>query len=203
MPDVGAYSFRQARDFHAGRRKPIRLVGIHATATGESSRVAETIQARWTTDDGRLASAHIICDNDSTVRCVHDRDTAWSAKGANADGLHIEIVGQANQTSTQWRDSFSEATLRRAAKVVALWCKAYGIPVRRLTVAQLRDGTSKGIAGHSDVEKAFPSTGHSDPGTNFPWTHFLALVRAATSPTPRSASASPPTACSDPPRSRP
>lgn len=185
MTDVGNYPHLQALDFHQGRQKSVRLVGIHVTVTGESSRVAETIQKTWHGDDGRLASAHIICDNDSTVRCVHDADTAFAATSANADGVHVEIVGMTTQTAAQWKDAFSEAALRRAARVVALWCKKYGIPVRRLTTAQLRDGKTKGIAGHNDIERAFPSTGHSDPGPNFPWDHFFALVRSyMTTPQP-------------------
>lgn len=176
MTDVGNFPFLQAHDFHTGRQRDIRLVGIHVTVTAESSSVAESIQRTWHGDDGRLASAHIVCDNDSTVRCVHDVDTAWAAKSANADGLHVEIVGQTTQSAAQWRDAFSEAALRRAARVTALWCKAHAIPVRRLTQAQLKDGKSKGIAGHADIERAFPSTGHSDPGPNFPWDHFLSLV---------------------------
>jgi hypothetical protein len=189
MTDVGNFPFKQARDFQKGRKKNVRLIGVHATATREHSSVAENIQRTWATDDGRLASTQVICDDNSTVRCVHDADTAFAAKGANADGEHVEIVGMANQTGAQYADAFSEKAIRRAAVVSALWCKKHGIPVRRLTVAQIKDGVSKGFAAHSDIQKAFPSTGHTDPGPNFPWSHFLALVRKqlapATTPTYR------------------
>lgn len=177
MTDVGNYPFLQALDFHQGRQKHVRLVVIHATATGESSGVAEAIQRTWHGDDGRTASAHLIADCDSVVRCVHDDDTAWHAKGANADGIGVEVVGQATQSEAQWLDAFSKAALDRAAKATALECRKFGLPVRRLTVAQVKDGVTKGITCHADVEKAFPSTGHTDPGPHFPWDWFLARVR--------------------------
>lgn len=184
MADVGNFPFKQARDFRKGRERSVRLVGVHATATVEGSNVAEAIQSTWTRDDGRLASAHVICDNNSTCRSVHDEDTAFSAKGGNADGVHVEIVGQATQSAAQWADAYSKAALENAAKVVALWCRKYGIPVRRLTVAQVKDGKTKGIAGHVDISKAFPSTGHTDPGPNFPWAYFLGRVKHYVAPAP-------------------
>jgi hypothetical protein len=176
IPDAGNYPMKQARDFRRGRARPIRLLVVHATATGEGDRVAETIQQTWTTDDGRIGSTHLIADGNSVVRSVHDRDTAYGAKSANADGLHGEIVGQINQTAAQYADEQSRGAITGMALAFARWAVANNIPIRRLTVAQVRDGKTKGITDHATVEKAFPSTGHTDPGPNFPWASFLKQV---------------------------
>lgn len=169
-------AFVQARHYHAGRLKPIRLVCVHATAGSEGNSSAEGVARYFQTTD-REASAHYVCDSDSGVDCVKESDTAWAAKGANADGLHVEICGQATQTAAQWADVVSLKTLERAANKVAYWCRKYDLPVRYLTVEQIRDGKSRGITFHADVDKALPSTGHTDPGKNFPRTQFLERVK--------------------------
>jgi hypothetical protein len=77
--------------------------------------------------------------------------------------------------------------LQRAAVQVARDCKKWNIPIRKITPAQAADGV-KGILGHGDVTKAFPADKgtHTDPGPNFPWSDFLAMVEkaAGTKPAP-------------------
>jgi len=77
--------------------------------------------------------------------------------------------------------------LQLAAKEVAAICQAHDLPVRRLSVAQVRAAyyapaveRPKGICGHVDVTAAYPEDqgSHWDPGPNFPWVEFLAMVRA-------------------------
>jgi N-acetyl-anhydromuramyl-L-alanine amidase AmpD len=176
-------AFIPAKHFYPGRKKKIRAVVIHCTASPDSSKGAEAVARYFQTTD-RAASAHTVVDNDSTVNCVKEADTAWHAKGMNADGLGLEIVGQATQSRAQWLDPFSKAALDRAARKTAEWCKRYSIPPRYLTAAQIKDGVSKGITFHVDVDRALPSTGHTDPGVNFPRDHFLNRVKAFLAPAP-------------------
>lgn len=158
-----------AKWFHAGRLKPIRLIVIHCTVSLEMGTGAEAV-ARYFAAGERRASAHRVADNNSTVICVQDGDTAYGAAGANSDGIHLELVGQPTQTRGQWLDAFSTAELFQAGLSVREWSREYGVPLRWLSVAQVADGKTKGLCTHHDVSRAFPevSTGHWDPGPNFP-----------------------------------
>lgn len=158
-----------AKWFHEGRRKAIRLIVIHCTVSGETGTGAEAV-ARYFARGERKASAHRTADNNSTVISVDDADTAFAAAGANSDGIHLELVGQPDQTRAQWLDTFSTAELFQAGLSVREWSAKYGVPLRWLTVAQVADGKTKGLCTHHDISRAFPavSTGHYDPGAHFP-----------------------------------
>lgn len=158
-----------AKWFHAGRLKPIRVIVAHCTVSAEMGTGAEAVAAFFAKGD-RRASAHRVADNNSTVQCVKDEDTAFGAAGANSDGLHLELVGQPTQTSQQWLDTYSRSELMQAGLTVREWARDFSIPLRWLTVAQVADGKTKGLCTHWDVTRAFPavSTGHWDPGDGFP-----------------------------------
>lgn len=187
MTDVGTYAFRQAAHYTKGRTKPIRLVVIHDMEAPETGTTAESVANMFADPNGRQASAHLCCDDNSIVRCVHDADTAWHAPGANNDGLGIEHAGYAKQTTTDWLDTYGRAMIERSAAAVALWCKAYSIPPVRLTVAQVKDGKTKGLCGHVDVTNAFHQSTHTDPGPNFPWDYYLTRLKAHLGSPPPSA----------------
>ncbi|MET7335868.1 N-acetylmuramoyl-L-alanine amidase [Nonomuraea sp. NPDC005650] len=161
---------------YEGRVVPIRLIVIHTMETGESPNVAENV-ANYFARRSTKASAHLCVDNDSAVRTVPDSDTAWAAPGANSDGLQMELAGRAGQGAAGWRDAYSKALLRNAARHAAVWCKKYGIPAKKLSRAELRAGR-KGFIGHVDASAVYKRSDHSDPGSAFPWDEFLALVRA-------------------------
>lgn len=169
-----------ARWFHKGRIESVRVIVIHDMEVAERADTAERV-ARYFATTTTKASAHVCVDNDSAVRCVADSDTAWAAPGCNADGLQLEIAGYARQSRKEWLDSYSLAALAQAAKVTAVWARKYDIPIRHLTVEELKAGR-KGIVGHVDVSRAYGRTDHGDPGAGFPWTYFLDLVRAALVP---------------------
>ncbi len=158
-----------AKWFHEGRLKEVRLIVLHCTVSKEMGTGAEAV-ARYFAAGTRKASAHRTADNNSTVISVKDEDTAFAAAGANSDGLHLELVGQPDQTAVQWLDPYSQAELFQAGLTVREWSRDYDIPLRWLTIAQVADGHTKGLCTHHDVSRAFPavSTGHWDPGPNFP-----------------------------------
>lgn len=175
-----------ARWYHPGRTKPIRLIVAHCTVSGESGTGAEAV-ARYFARGERRASAHRVVDNNSTVQCVKDEDTAFAAAGANSDGIHLELVGMPDQSEAQWLDAFSRAMLMEAGLTVREWSREYGIPLRWLTVAQVRDGRTKGLCTHADVSLAFPdvSTGHYDPGPHFPKQKALDIWTPQPEPAPQ------------------
>ncbi|WP_327587025.1 N-acetylmuramoyl-L-alanine amidase [Nonomuraea sp. NBC_00507] len=165
----------QARWFHRGRISPIRLIVVHSMEWVERATTAEEC-ARMFATMNRQASAHACVDADSVVRCVRDQDTAWAAPGGNSDGLQLELAGFARQSRKEWLDAYGNAMLGQAAGVIAGWCRAHKIPVRKLTRAELRAG-KRGITSHADISAVYRRTDHTDPGTSFPWDVLLGLVK--------------------------
>ena len=172
------YPFKQARNYTKGRRKKIRVIVIHDMEAPEAAQTAENVAAWMAGSTAPQASYHYGVDADSVVQIVRDYDTAWHCPNANADGLGVEPPGYAKQVRREWTDAYSAASLRRSARLTASLAKKYGIPVRRLTAAQIRDGVSKGFVGHVDVSRAFDTPGgHVDPGPFFPWDVYLKMVQ--------------------------
>lgn len=159
---------------------------IHYTAGSERSTSAED-GAAYDARRSDGTSCHFFHDQDSTVQCVRTTDRSNSAfsKG-NRLGIHHELCGS-QQSRAQWLDAASLGTLRQAARWVAEDCRRYGLPPRRLSVAETRaawytanSAGPRGIVGHVDITRAYPEDGgdHEDPGTEFPWDIFLPMVQA-------------------------
>lgn len=154
------------------RNDRISLIGIHTMEAPEAGDTAEAVANYFKTVD---ASAHWCVDNNSRVRVVEDTDGAWTMPPTNNYSLNVELAGYAGQNPKQWADAYSQAALDIAAVCVAEWCVKYNIPIRHLTAAQIA-AKEKGIAGHIDVNNVFHGSTHWDPGPDFPWDEFLALV---------------------------
>lgn len=184
-PEYPDLKWVEPKSWTNANRTYVQLIVIHTTEGHERATSAEdgaAYDARRT--DG--TSTHYFHDQDSTVQCVRTNDQAHTARRqGNRRGIQHELCGRAGQSDEQWDDAASNGTLRRAAKQAARDVRKWNIPVRHLTVAQVRDG-QKGFCGHYDITRAFPEDGgtHTDPGPNFPWTEFLNLVRAELAPPP-------------------
>jgi hypothetical protein len=152
---------------------PTKIV-IHCAQIKEVMGAAESLAA-WTARDDIKVSWHYAIDADSAVSSVLWQDTAFAAPGANHDGMHYELSGYAEQRAKEWHDEYSTRTIDNAAKIVARDCLDFLIPIKRLSVKELKAGES-GICGHADVSKAFKKSSHTDPGKHFPWDEFMALV---------------------------
>lgn len=175
------------RSYTPGRNRPVQYVVIHTTEGGEALNAAENGAAydKVRTDG---TSTHLFVDPDSALQEVPFTDRAHAARfHGNEIGVQIELCGYAGQTWAQWHDGASTAELKLAAKEVAAICRQFAIPVRHLTVAEVRaayynapNSRPKGICSHYDVTRAYPEDGgtHTDPGPNYPWDEFLALIRA-------------------------
>lgn len=169
------------RAFHdSGPRtaSAIRWAVIHSAEASDdygSDTTAEGVAAffaRATTQ----ASTQLAVDRDSCVRMLPDLVIPWGAKGANTNGLHVEICGRATWTVSQWLSAARRPMLDRAAFKVAQWCHAYDIPRRWVGPVGLRL-KRRGITTHRDVNTAFMGGSHWDPGPNFPRELFLQLVQ--------------------------
>jgi hypothetical protein len=159
---------------------PVHRVVIHCTAPGvgypkASAKGTASGTAKYFQMQSAGGSAHYVYDAfGGAEHCVPDSVIAWHAP-PNAHSIGIEICGEVTYTREQWlSDRVWPGALAAAARCREL-CKRYGVPIRRLTVADLKAGR-EGVCGHVDVSNAFHMTDHSDPGPHFPWAEFMAAV---------------------------
>lgn len=117
-------------------------------------------------------SYHKIVDDDSTVTMVPDDQAAWSARSANQRSLNICLTGWSRWSRTEWLQH--QPMLNRAAGEVRNWSHTHGIPLVKLTPAQV-GADARGVCGHGDWSVGKHDGDHSDPGRNFPWDVLLAL----------------------------
>lgn len=170
----------QATWYTPANRSPsdIWWIILHCMVLDDKPTIAEGL-ARYMSKpktEIRKASAHVAVDQDSAVSMVRDKDVAYGAAGANAHGKHYEQAGFAEQSPAEWLDPASSATIIRTAGLVADDIRAGIGAATWLGVEDLRLG-KRGISDHATVEKAFPSTGHHDPGLYYPRDWFMQLVR--------------------------
>jgi hypothetical protein len=175
------------RSWRNANRTSVQLIVIHDTEGSSHALSAEdgaAYDARRT--DG--TSAHYFVDSNSVVQCVRTDDVAHTARAqGNARGIQYELCARASWSKAKWLDAaYGRPMLMRAARQCARDARKWGIPVRKLTPTQVAAGT-KGFCGHADITKAFPADkgSHTDPGANFPWDEFLAMVNAAMGVKPR------------------
>jgi N-acetyl-anhydromuramyl-L-alanine amidase AmpD len=171
--------FIQAKNYQAANRTELRLIVVHTMENPEKPGTAHAVASWFAGPDAPIASAHLCIDNAEVWGCVHVKDIAFGAPHANRDGFHIEHAGRASQGAVGWADPYSEAMLGISAQEAAKMAAAYSIPVVHLTPAEIAQGL-KGFCGHADVTKAYATIGgHEDPGPDFPWDHYLEMVRDA------------------------
>src|SRR3954470_17425283 len=137
-------------------------------------------------DGNPNASAHAASDAGGVQAplVAYDR-AAWTAgPAANSRGLHIEMCAFALMSRDNWLSEkditifipFLGASgenrvirspmsmLRNTAAWVRSMADQFGIPIVKLSAADLRAGKS-GICGHADTSAAWGETNHTDPGT--------------------------------------
>ena len=188
------------RDNGISRQKRIAVI-IHTDESGYNYATGKQRDTAWTADQlaeynrggGRSASRgsyHIGVDRAArAVRQNDDQYGTWSTGNkANDNAYHVCLTGTAYQSREQWMNNMPQ--LRRAAEIVAHWCRKDGIRVERLSPADLSSGKG-GIGGHWDTSKAYGGSDHWDPGGyagptppktagGFPWDVFVDLVKKAT-----------------------
>lgn len=168
--------------YRDGGNRP-RWIVIHDAEVPERDGAARSVAGYFASGAAQV-SAHYTVDAGEIVQSVDERDGAWHTPGfaagleVNRNSIGIEHAGYARQSPAEWMDAYSTATLKRSAALVREIAKRYDIPVRHLTVDEIRQGLP-GIAGHADFTAATGSGDHTDPGPSFPWAWYLGQVDAA------------------------
>lgn len=126
------------------------------------------------------AGYHVIVDQGHTILKAGDQQVVWAEGGDNTHCLSICMIGYS--ASTDWNSDYSKAMVERAAQQAAAWCKAYGIPARRVHPgAPGQPPVERGIAEHADDHDP-SSQGHTDPGARFPIDLFCMRVQEILTP---------------------
>ena len=109
------------------------------------------------------AAHYCIGQNGDIVQMVPDEKKAIHAGSKTQAGWNDRSIGiehEGHAADTHWPD----ALLESSAKVAAVMCRKFGIPVDR-----------EHIVGHVEI----PGVDHHDPGDSWPWDRYMEMVRAA------------------------
>ncbi|MCX5109190.1 N-acetylmuramoyl-L-alanine amidase [Streptomyces sp. NBC_00378] len=113
-------------------------------------------------DPGHGAAAHYVVRKDGHVtQMIRELDVAFHAGNRS---YNERSVGIEHEGFVERPQDFTAAMYGASARLTAVICGRYGIPVDR-----------EHIIGHVEV----PGTDHTDPGKHWDWDRYLKLVRAA------------------------
>lgn len=157
-----------------GSQRP-RAIVLHGTVSSDNRGTARNIALWWNGPNSPASSCHYVVDPGKVIQCVGDHTVAWHC-GYNQDSVGVEFCDEQQGPASRWDDKDSRAILRRAARLVAELCLAYGIEAKRSSVKALKAKGPHGIYGHNDSRLAFGGTTHTDP-RDFPWGKFMRMVR--------------------------
>lgn len=161
--------------------RPVSLVVVH---TAEGARTAASLGAYFWRDDVQ-ASSHVGIDAGATLQYVGYDRAAWTVRSGNPISDNAELCGFARWTRAQWLGTTSvdgcanpRATLDRTAAWIRSRCLARGIPIRKLTAADVAAGRS-GVIGHVEWTIGMRDGTHTDPGSSFPWDYVIGKAQQA------------------------
>src|SRR5690242_9071687 len=120
----------------------VRLVVLH-TAEGATSAIE---LGNYFANPAVQASSHVGIDDTGIVSYVDYANAAWTILSANRISDNAELCGFAAWTRDRWLTQHMPM-LRLAAQWVRQRCQARGIPIVKLTPAQVAAGQA-GVIGH-------------------------------------------------------
>lgn len=170
-----------ARNHGPATNYPIKRVVIHGTVSPCVQGGALAVATMFSKSN-RDASTQYVVDPFEVIQCVPDNTVAYGAP-PNTGSIHVELCDMQGGSPSRWLDDLHQSMLARAAGLVASLCLKFKVPIEHIGPAELRAG-QEGICGHVDISNAWHQTDHVDPGPDFPWTQFLALVNQAAHPQP-------------------
>jgi len=158
--------------------RPVNLVALH---TAEGARTAASLGAYFWRADIQ-ASSHVGIDASNTMQYVPYERAAWTLRSGNPISDNAEMCAFAGFTRAEWLSTGTvrgcvnpRAILDRAAAWARSRCLARGIPMRKITPADVAAGRP-GIIAHWDWTIGMRDGSHTDPGANFPWDYFIQKV---------------------------
>lgn len=140
----------------------VRLVVLH---TAEGAQTNASLFGYF--NRTQSTSSHVGIDDAgiSDVWVPYDR-AAWTLRGGNPYSENAEMCAWARWTRAEWLTH--DALLTHAAAWVRSRCLARGIPIVKLSPAEVKAGKA-GVCGHADYTYGTGDGTHTDPGPNFPW----------------------------------
>lgn len=149
-----------------------RLIVIHDLEAPVRKGLVEELARGWLQSAG--VSPHGMAGPDRYVRCVPNDRIGFHVRSPGNEVSHgIEHAGYASNTLEQWTSGEQWKALYNGARRLAEVSVELNIPLRWLSVAQVRDGVARGVCTHADISLAWRTTDHSDPGKNFPYDAYM------------------------------
>lgn len=170
---------------NAGRPEGLDFIVIHSVEGPLETGLAVSLaDFYFGTSASHETSAHVIVGPDAIVEMVKPGNRAWHCGNGNMRGYGIEQTGYARFSRDEWLTGLGVTQMQNVAWWAAGICRAYGIPARWLTDAQLATQGEKGFCTHSDVTRVLGGTTHTDPGPNYPRDLLITAVAAQLAGTP-------------------
>lgn len=169
----------------SGRRDVNGLIWSVLHTTENSDSTPPDNVAKWQLDRNNSSSYNVLFGTDGrTVRSNDDDYTPWSAGNpGNRLGVHGSAIGYASRTRAQWLKFPKQ--LESIAQWLATNHREYGIPLRELTVDEVRRRVP-GVTTHAvywqAIGKAQGMDTRTDPGAGFPMDVVLKRAKEIVSP---------------------
>ncbi len=156
-----AYQWLASPNFASGRSSYSYVV-VHTTQGSYSGTLS------WFQNVSSQVSAHyVVRSSDGQItQMVENADTAWHVQCYNSKAIGIEHEGFVADPGT-W---YTDAMYGESAKLTRWLCDRYGIP---------RDRSH--VIAHAEVPASCNTNSHTDPGSGWNWTKYMALVDGAPS----------------------
>lgn len=150
------------------------LIIIHSLEAPARAGMAYNLASGWI--QNAPVSPHSISDPVETVDCLNVGTVGWHCGNGNQKGIGLEVTGYAAWSFQQWTEPTAFAAVRLDAKRGAEVAQRFGIPLRWLSLQQIRNG-EKGFCTHFDITQTLGGTNHTDPGKGFPYAIFMQMVQ--------------------------
>jgi len=172
-------------NFESRNGATVRLIVVH-TAEGA---LTTTELGNFFANPASQVSSHVGIDDHGIEQYVDYTNASWTMLSANPISEHAELCGFAAWTRDQWLTQHT-GMLGLAARWVRERCLARGIPIIKLTPAQVAAGQA-GVIGHWDWTVGMNDGTHTDPGSAFPWDVVISLAQQGATPAPAPAPSAP------------